>query len=106
MNVQLSLEDLDRLQQFTVLFSYASERVSLRGSNSLSDVVEKPGINLAIVARQGVEMFGKEVEFKLEARNILGTDHEEFQVNNTGLRIENNSYDIGQSFSAGVSVTF
>ena len=105
-NVQLSLEDLDRLQQFTVLFSYASERVSLRGSNSLSDVVEKPGINLDIVARQGVEMFGKEVEFKLEARNILGTDHEEFQVNNTGLRIENNSYDIGQSFSAGVSVTF
>jgi len=105
-NVQLGLEDVDSLQQFTVLFSYASERVALRGSNGLSDVIEKPGVTLDLVARQGLNIGGTEAEFKLEARNLLGTDHQEYQTNATGLRIENNSYDIGQSFSASVSVKF
>ena len=105
-NLQFGLEDVDKLQQLTVLFSCASERVALRGSNGLSDVIEKPGITLDLVARQGFTIGGTEAEFKLEARNLLGTDHEEYQTNDTGLRIENNSYDIGQSFSASVSVTF
>ena len=105
-NVQLSLEDLDRLQQFTVLFSYASDRVSLRGSNQLPDVIEEPGIRVDIVARQGLDLFGTEAEFKLEARNIFGRGHEEYQVNSAGLRIENNTYDVGQSFGASLSVTF
>ena len=105
-NMQLSLEDADTLQQFTVLFSYASDRVSLRGSNNLPDVIEKPGVSLDVIVRQGLDLFGTEAEFKLEARNLLGTRHQEFQTNSTGLRIENNTYDVGQSFGASVSVTF
>jgi TonB-dependent receptor len=105
-NFQVGLEDVDRLQQFTVLVTYASDRVTLRGSNGLSDVVEEPGLNLDLVYRQGFDLFGTDVELKLEARNILGTDHKETQTNNAGLVLQNNSYDVGQSFSASLSVEF
>ncbi len=106
-NLQLGLEDLDILQQFTVLVSYASERPVFRSLElSAPDVVEKPGINLDLVARQGFSVAGTEAEFKLEARNLLGTRHQEYYVNSTGLRVDSNTYDIGQSFSASLSITF
>lgn len=105
-NLQIGIEDVEELQQLTALLSYASDRVSLRGFNTLPDVLEEPGFRLDIVARQGIHLFGTEAEFKLEARNLLGTDHREYQINSTGLTIENNSYDVGQSFSASLSVTF
>src|SRR5690606_15532493 len=41
-NLQLSLQNLDVLQQFTVMVNYASERVSIRGANGRPDVVEDP----------------------------------------------------------------
>jgi len=104
-NLQLGLEDQEQLQQLTVLFSYASERVISRGFNQLPDIVEDPGLRLDIVARQGIELAGKDVELKLEARNIFGEDHEEFQDNGTN-RIEVNTYDIGTTFAASLSVTF
>ncbi len=104
-NLQLGLEDQERLQQLTLLFSYASERVVSRGFNRLPDIVEDPGIRFDIVARQGFQVAGKEVELKLEARNLFGEDHEEFQDNGTD-RIEINTYDVGRTFSASLSMTF
>ena len=104
-NTQLGLEDSERLQQLTVLLSYASERVVSRGFNRLPDVVEQPGLRVDIVARQGFEVLGREVELKLEARNIFGRGHEEFQDNGTD-RIDVNTYDIGTTFGASLSVTF
>ena len=105
-NLQLGIEDLDRLQQFTVLLSYASERSTFRNLAPLPDTVEKPGVQLDVVARQGVDLFGVEAELKLEARNLLGTRNQEYYVNSTGLRVDQNTYDVGQSFSAGLSITF
>ncbi|MEN7537822.1 TonB-dependent receptor domain-containing protein [Aurantiacibacter flavus] len=105
-NFQVGIEDVDRLQQLTVLMSYASERPTFRNLAPLPDTVEKPGVQLDIVARQGLDLFGVEAELKLEARNLLGTRNQEYYVNSTGLRVEQNTYDIGQSFSAGLSVTF
>jgi len=104
-NVQLGLEDMDILQQFTVLLNYASKRVSTRGANGRPDVVVDPGFTVDLIARQGFNLLGAEAELKLEARNILGRDHEEYQANATN-RIEINSYDVGRSFSAGLSITF
>ena len=104
-NLQLGLEDTERLQQLTLLFSYASERVISRGFNQLPPIVEDPGMRLDIVMRQGFEFGGTEAELKLEARNIFGEDHEEFQDNGE-TRIEINSYDIGTSFAASLSVRF
>jgi outer membrane receptor protein involved in Fe transport len=103
-NLQLGLEDQEKLQQLTFLFSYASERVVSRGFNRLPDIMEDPGIRFDIVARQGFELAGREVELKLEARNIFGEDHEEFQDNGTD-RIEINTYDLGTTFAASLSIT-
>ena len=105
LNAQFSLQDTDRLQQATILVSYASERVTSRGTSGLPDIVERPGVGLDFVYRQGFDLFDREVELKFEARNLLGTDHQEFQTNGTD-RIEVNSYEVGTSFSLSASVTF
>ena len=104
-NLQLGLEDLDRLSQFTLLLKYASERVTSRGAGPLPDIIEEPGISLDFVIRQGFTLAGTEVEMKFEARNLTGQGHEEFQTNGAE-RIEINSYDIGRSFSLGASLKF
>jgi len=104
-NVQLGLEDIDKLQQFTFLMSYASERVTSRGAGGLPDIVEDPGFRLDFVARQGLDLGGVPLEVKLEARNIFGRDNFEFQTNGTN-RIEINTYEVGQSFSLSVSAEF
>ena len=104
-NVQLSLEDTERLQQFTILANYASKRVTSRGTSGLPDIVENPGFTLDLVMRQGFTLMGAEGELKLEARNITGRDNFEFQTDGTN-RAEINTYDVGTSFSAGVSFTF
>lgn len=104
-NFQIGLEDVDRLQQFTVLINYASERVTSRGTSGLPDIVENPGLTVDLVMRQGLQLFGTETELKLEARNILGRDNFEFQTDGV-RRVEINSYDVGTSFSASLSVDF
>ncbi|WP_340588781.1 TonB-dependent receptor domain-containing protein [Erythrobacter alti] len=104
-NFQVSLEDLDQLQQFTLLVNYASERVTSRGTSGLPDIVEDPGLTVDLVYRQGLDLFGAAAEFKLEARNILGRGHEEFQTNGVE-RAEINSYNVGTSLAASLSMTF
>ena len=106
LNLQLGIEHPDRLSQFTVLLSYASERVSSRGLNGTPpqpDVVEKPGLRVDFVAREAVDFLGREVELKFEARNITGRDHLEFQQAGDN-RIDVNTYDVGRSFSISASV--
>ena len=105
LNVQLGMEDIDKLQQFTFLMSYASKRVTSRGAGGLPDIVEDPGFRLDFVARQGIELRGIPLELKFEARNITGRDNFEFQSNGTN-RIEINSYEVGQSFSLSISAEF
>ena len=104
-NLQLGRENLDRLQQFTVLLSYASERVTARGTASLPDIVEDPGLSVDFVYRQEFDVFSRPVELKLEARNIFGRDHFEYQSNGTN-RIEINTYEVGQSFALSLSTEF
>ncbi|MCL6250373.1 TonB-dependent receptor [Altererythrobacter sp. KTW20L] len=104
-NLQLTLEDTERLQQFTALVSYGSERVTSRGSGAIPDVVEDPGIKVDLVVRQGLNLFGRDAEFKLEARNIFGRINEEFLAD-ANNRLEINTYKIGTSLSASVSVDF
>ena len=105
LNVQQGMEDIDKLQQFTFLMSYASKRVTSRGAGGLPDIVEDPGFRLDFVARQGIELRGIPLELKFEARNITGRDNFEFQSNGTN-RIEINSYEVGQSFSLSISAEF
>ena len=104
-NLQLGLEDLDRLSQFTLLVKYASERVTSRGAGPLPDIIHDPGLQIDFVVRQGFEFGGTEVEMKFEARNLTGQDYEEFQTNGE-RRIDINSYDVGRSFSVSAALKF
>jgi TonB-dependent receptor len=108
-NVQLGIEDTETVSQATFLVTYASERVTNRGPIQgllrQPDIIERPGLRLDFVARQEVPVFGARVEFKLEARNLLGRDYEEFQQSGDN-RIDINSYRLGQSLSLGATVHF
>ena len=108
-NLQLGIENTDRLQQATFLVNYASKRVTSRGpilgEIRLGDFIEDPGLTLDFVARQGFPLLGKEAELSFKARNLLGQDYEEYQIVGD-QRIEINRYKLGTSFSVGASVKF
>ncbi len=110
-NLQLGYEDTDNETQATLLFNYASERVTNRGPSLLSgvgfqpDIIERPGIRLDFVARQTVDFMGTRVELKGEARNLTGTKYQEFQRFD-GQRVYINRYEQGRLFTLGASVTF
>ncbi|HEV2818112.1 MAG TPA: TonB-dependent receptor [Allosphingosinicella sp.] len=108
-NLQIGIEDTDRLSQATFALAYASDRVTNRGPiQGLArqpDFIERPGLRLDFILRQEVPLFGARAEFKFEARNLLGQDYEEFQQAGDN-RIDINSYTLGQTFSLGVTVHF
>ncbi|HEX8467041.1 MAG TPA: TonB-dependent receptor [Allosphingosinicella sp.] len=108
-NIQLGVENRNRLQQATFLLTYASERVTergpIQGSARQPDIVEKPGLRLDFVAREGIRFLGSEAEIKLEARNLLGQDYEEYQQSGDN-RIDINSYKVGRTVSVGMSLKF
>jgi outer membrane receptor protein involved in Fe transport len=103
-NLSLGIEDLDKVQQFTVLLNYASERVTLRGG-ALPDVIEDPGLTVDVVARSEVKLGGVPLELSFEARNIFGRGNFEFQQLGAN-RAEINTFDVGTSFSIGVKAEF
>jgi outer membrane receptor protein involved in Fe transport len=100
LNAQFGLEHPRRLSQQTILLSYASPRSTARGPNLTPDFIERPGVQLDVVLREGFRLpyFGREVELKAEARNLLGTGYVESQrLNDSELII--NRYDIGRTFA-------
>ncbi len=111
-NLQVGIEDKASLSQFTWLFNYASNRVTNRGPVGggggirLPDLIEKPGIRLDFVARQGIAVMDKQVEVKFEARNITGTGYREYQTFSNGNEVDINKYRLGRVFTLGASVTF
>ena len=105
-NFQFGLEHRDRLSQQTFLLNYASERVISRGLNGTPaqpDVIEKPGLRLDFVAREGFKLLNRDLEVKFEARNLTGERHEEFQESGSN-RIERNTYDLGRVFNLSATV--
>jgi outer membrane receptor protein involved in Fe transport len=108
-NVQIGIEDTQKLAQLTFLLNYASERVTnrgpIQGSSPQPDHVEKTGVRLDMVARYGFAAIGSEMELKFEARNLTATDYEEYQQSGEN-RISVNSYKLGRSFSLGFSAKF
>ncbi|EXS70353.1 TonB-dependent receptor domain-containing protein [Sphingobium sp. Ant17] len=105
-NLQIGLEDTDKLSQQTLLLTYASDRVTSRGPSLQPDIKERPGVQLDFVARQGVLLPGGiNSEFKFEARNILGRKFQEFQEQD-GNRVFYNRYKIGTTIAASMSVAF
>ncbi|MEZ5486881.1 MAG: TonB-dependent receptor [Steroidobacteraceae bacterium] len=104
-NLQFGLESNSRLSQQTLLLSYGSDRVTSRGAAGLPDIYESPGLTVDIVVREGFELFGQDLELKLEGRNLLRRGYREFQERD-GNRVFYNRYDIGTNFSISVSAKF
>jgi outer membrane receptor protein involved in Fe transport len=104
-NLQIGLENTERLSQQTFLINYSSKRVTRRGLFGQPDIIEKPGLSLDFVARQGIMIWGVEAELKAEARNITGTKYQELQDNGTN-RVFYNRYKQGTSYSLSLSVDF
>ncbi|CAN5237079.1 TonB-dependent receptor [soil metagenome] len=106
-NLQLGLEDTDKLSQQTLIMSYASKRVTSRGIRTTGqpDVYEYPGFNLDFVARQGVDIYGKQVDLKFEARNLTNRKYRETQSNGTNT-IVYNRYTPGVTVNLSASITF
>ncbi|MDF2494671.1 TonB-dependent receptor [Sphingomonas sp.] len=111
-NLQLGYEDKDNETQLTLLFNYASDRVTNRGPSLLGgvgfqpDIIERPGIRVDFVARQTVDFLGTKVEIKGEARNLSGTKYQEYQTFDGGRRVYINRFEQGRLFTLGASVTF
>lgn len=104
-NLQFGLENTERLSQQTILLSYASPRAVSRGFTGQPDVIERPGINLDLVLREGVTFLGQEFELKAEGRNLLHTRHREYQQAGANL-VEFNTYDVGTTFTLSAAVKF
>ncbi|RZM35929.1 MAG: hypothetical protein EOP67_09190 [Sphingomonas sp.] len=111
-NLQLGIEDKASLSQLTLLFNYASDRVTNRGPVGggggvrLPDLIEKPGIRFDVVARQGIKVLDKQIEVKFEGRNLTGTGYREYQTFTNGNEVDINRYKLGRVFTLGASVTF
>ncbi|MGF1549203.1 MAG: TonB-dependent receptor domain-containing protein [Sphingomonadaceae bacterium] len=108
-NLQIGIEDTERLSQATFLLSYASERITAQGpilqGIRVADVVEDPGLRLDFVAREAVDFLGDETELKFEVRNITGEDYSERRTNDERTIIIN-EYDVGISISLGIGIRF
>lgn len=108
-NLQIGIEDTDKLSQLTFLLTYASDRVTSRGANFGGvvdpDIVDSPGFNFDIVAREALDIAGlPPLELKVEARNLLGRGHREFQ-DFPEYRVRVNDYDVGTTVSASISMS-
>ena len=74
-NLQIGLENTERLSQQTLMVTYASKRVVSRGLNGSPpqpDIIESPGLRIDFVVREEFKLFGKTIEGKFEARNLTG----------------------------------
>jgi TonB-dependent receptor len=99
LNFQAGFEDEAMGLQATFLVNYASERISTRGRPGFPDLIVDPGVTLDFTLRKTwISANAVETEFGFEARNLLGTDYDEFQKLGTGTVI-NNRYALGQTFS-------
>jgi outer membrane receptor protein involved in Fe transport len=110
-NVQVGIDDRKSLSQLTALFNYASDRVTNRGPAQFEggfqpDIIERPGIRLDVVARQGFDIGSRRIELKAEARNLTRTRFQEAQTFANGNQVFINRYNLGRVFTLGVTTTY
>ncbi|MFN3514103.1 MAG: TonB-dependent receptor domain-containing protein [Phenylobacterium sp.] len=104
-NLQFGFETLDGATQATVLVNYASERTTARGQAGAPDFVQDPGVLVDLTVRRKLEVWGMDYTLSFEARNLLGEEFDESQKRN-GDKIRLNNYELGRSFSLGLSARF
>ena len=107
-NLQLGMESNEGLSQQTIIVGYAGKRITSRGpfiGTRQPDFFEKPGLQLDVVLREQMEIAGLPLKFKFQAKNLLGTKHQEYQALGD-RRVEIDSYDVGTKLSLSVGLDF
>ncbi|HEY7800355.1 MAG TPA: TonB-dependent receptor [Hyphomonadaceae bacterium] len=104
-NFQIGWEDVVAGSQGTLILTYVSERSSARGRPGEPDFVQEPGTILDFVYRKELEAFGKPVTFSFKANNLLDINYLEHQEFGGG-EILINKYDLGATYSVGLSTRF
>jgi len=104
-NLQLGWEDETAGSQATLLVTYASERTTARGPGAQPDFIQDPGVFMDFVYKKDLRFVGRDLTFDFKVSNILGTDFNEFQSGNDGF-VQVNGYDLGTTFSIGLSANF
>lgn len=92
-------------QQSTIILGWVSERIARRGLSGVPTTIERPGVILDFVHKQDISVYGRKLTFGLEARNLLNTEHQEFQTSSVA-RTEANTYRYGRSLSASITANF
>ena len=105
-NVQFGYEDEEAESQATILVTYTTDRVSARSSNAdLPDLIQDPGVRVDFVYRKNFTIQDHAFSGSFEARNLTGTDAKEYQQSGA-KRFNTNSYDLGRTFSIGLTAKF
>lgn len=104
-NLQFGIEDAQTRTQATLIATYVGDRISARGRPGQPDFIQEPGTMLDLVLRKGVDIGNTAVTVGFEARNLLGTEYQEYQELGGG-RVDINRYEPGRSFSFSVSASF
>ncbi|MDC7684189.1 TonB-dependent receptor [Asticcacaulis sp. BYS171W] len=106
-NLQFGWQDDEAKSQATLLLTYVSERISVRGSGIVGDpdIMQEPGTQVDFVYRKGFTTFGRDLNLQVEARNLGGTEYKEYQTVNS-KRVYVDRYDPGTSVSVSLSTTF
>ena len=92
--------------QTTLLFGWVSERIARRGLGTLPSVIERPGFILDFTHKDDITIGGVPMVIALEARNLLGAKHEEFQIDSVLGRTDANTYRLGRTLSASLTAEF
>ena len=107
-NLQLGWEDDNARSQATLIVNYVSDRITARGpglgGNRLPDFIQEPGVFLDLVYRKDFTAMGRDLGLAVEARNLLGTEFDEYQELGNKIRI--NQYDLGSSLSVSLTARF
>jgi outer membrane receptor protein involved in Fe transport len=101
-NLQLGWEDFMASSQGTLILTYVSERSSARGRPGEPDFVQEPGVILDFVYRKEFDAYGRPLTLSFKANNLLDEEYFEHQEFGGGEVIIN-QYDLGRSFSVGLS---
>jgi hypothetical protein len=104
-NFQIGWEDTAARSQLTLLGNYASERITARAPGVQPDYTQEPGLILDLVYKKGLDLGGREFMLDMKAQNILGEDFSEFQSGSGGF-VNVNKYELGTTFSIGISTEF
>ena len=104
-NLQIGYEDVEANSAATLLLNYASKRIRATAPQTLPEVIEKPPVSLDFTYSRNFAVWGGDYEIGLKAENILGAKYKATQSAG-GVRVDVDSYELGQSFSVSLKRRF